>query len=321
MQGVQAGDAEEEQEGREGGVNRGHAARVNAAGHAAAAAALLTADMLSWRHRYQCDHAGRPQSKPLQPNLSPSKRRRRLPSIKVGCTAKLVVFQPIGERRVYIKWDYKHTGHDVASMQSVAESRLPKRVREWISARVAEGRDWKAVRNLLRLGEDELQRLERSEGALRSVPEALRIRRMDVYNELRRQLLGTARKANTRIDSLHKWAEEVIRENGVAELKFDIPCADGEDTWAAFFMTSWQIDMLRMHGQDSVHHHWSRNSGRIHVHQRRGRSTHQLLAQSPPPALARAISASAYHDRLLRHRGLCNQERLSTSCHPFHSLL
>ncbi|CAD6936245.1 unnamed protein product [Tilletia caries] len=75
---------------------------------------------------------------------------------------------------------------------------------------------------------------------------------MDVYNELRRQLLGTARKANTRIDSLHKWAEEVIRENGVAELKFDIPCADGEDTWAAFFMTSWQIDMLRMHGQDSV---------------------------------------------------------------------
>ncbi|KAE8251485.1 hypothetical protein A4X13_0g3973 [Tilletia indica] len=241
--------------GAEAGLEAGNddgQARPNAAGRAAAAAALLTADMLLWRHRYQCDHAGQPQSKPLQDNLSPSKRRRRLPSIKVGCKATVVACQPIGERRIYIKWKHQHIGHDVASMQSVAESRLPKRVRDWIVARVAEGRDWKAIRNLLRLGEEDLQRLERSAGVLQAVPEALRIRPMDVYNELRRQLLSVARKADNRMDSLQKWSEDVNQEGGIAALNLNIPCADSEHTWAAYFMTSWQLDMLLAHGQQSV---------------------------------------------------------------------
>ncbi|CAD6907644.1 unnamed protein product [Tilletia controversa] len=244
--GREAGDDDEQD------ANFAQNGRPNAAGRAAAAAALLTANMLLWRQRYQCDHAGRPQSKPMQENLSPAKRRRRLPSIKVGCKATFVACQPIGERRIYIKWRHQHTGHDVSSMQSVAESRLPKRVRQWLAARVAEGRDWKAIRNLLRLSEEDLQRLERSAGVLQAVPEALRIRHMDVYNELRKQLLSVARKAGNRQDSLQKWSEDVDQEGGLAALKLDIPCADSERTWAAYFMTSWQVDMLLAHGQQSI---------------------------------------------------------------------
>ncbi|KAL9935360.1 hypothetical protein V8E36_005708 [Tilletia maclaganii] len=193
----------------------GHAAGtdqdLNAAGRAAAAADLLTADMLQWRHRYACDHAGKPQCKPLQPDISPRKRRRRDKSIKVGCLAKFVAFQAIRSSCVYIKWTFTHTGHDTSTLQSVAESRLPRR-------------DWKAIRNLLR-------RL----GPLQAVPEAIRIRRMD--------LLQVARKADDR---------EVIQQGGISALNLSIPAAEGERTWAAHFATSWQTDMLLAHGQHSV---------------------------------------------------------------------
>ncbi|CAD6931001.1 unnamed protein product [Tilletia controversa] len=176
----------------------------NAAGRAAQRAEKLTAERLIWRHRYECDHAGRPQNKPARTDVSPSKKRRRNPSIKVGCSAKFVACRPIGEDRIYIKFSHRHTGHDVSSIKSMAESRLPKRVRDWIRSRVYEGRDWKAIRNLLRLEEHDLNKLELHTGHPDAIPEALRIRRMDVYNEIRRQLLGVARKANDRLSSIKK---------------------------------------------------------------------------------------------------------------------
>ncbi|KAL9937971.1 hypothetical protein V8E36_003516 [Tilletia maclaganii] len=280
---------------------------LNAAGQAAAAAVLLTANLLIWRHRYICDHAGRPQNKPKNGNLSPDKRRKRLPSIKVGCKAQFNASRPIVEDRVYVKWIFEHTGHDIASLRSVAESRLPHRIRDWLRVRVEEGRDWRAIRNLLRLEDDQLQQLEDMDGPLDKIPEALRIKQMDVYDEIRRQVLRAARKGDTREFSLQNWAEEVRAEGGVADVKLDIPCAESENTWAAYFLSAWQIEMLLAHGNDTIicldaTHNTSRHSSGIHADEWRARSAH-------------------HHDRLLHNRAQCDTDGVSRSKHNSRLLL
>ncbi|KAE8255200.1 hypothetical protein A4X03_0g5597, partial [Tilletia caries] len=108
------------------------------------------------------------------------------------------------------------------------------------------------MRNLLRLESDQLHQLERSSGVLESVPESFRIRHMDIYNEVRQQLLRAARKAPDRLSSLQKWVDEVQGNGGIAAINQDIPCAEDEQTWAAYFLSSWQVDMLLAHGQNSV---------------------------------------------------------------------
>ncbi|KAE8180866.1 hypothetical protein CF335_g9120, partial [Tilletia laevis] len=208
--------------------------------------------LLIWRHRHDCDHGGKPEPSKRNTDLSPSKKRKRLPSIKVNCRARFVSWQRLGDDRIFVKWSHAHSGHTVTSIASMAESRLPARVRHWIRDRVSEGRDWKAIRNLLRLDEGDLERLEKGVDGLEMLPEALRVKRMDVYNELRKQLLKVARKATDRKESLQKWAVEIEEEGGMAAVKTDIPCAVGEATWAACFMTSWQKQMLLMHGHDSI---------------------------------------------------------------------
>ena len=70
-----------------------------------------------WKLRYECDHAGQPRDR-RNPDLTPSKRRKTKPSMKVGCTAKIEVFQLMGDNRVMVQHYWRHTGHGTISLLS-----------------------------------------------------------------------------------------------------------------------------------------------------------------------------------------------------------
>lgn len=63
-----------------------------------------------WKFHYECDHAGKPHER-RDPNLSPSKRRKTSNSIKVGCQAKINIFQLVGSDKVIVEHFWKHNGH------------------------------------------------------------------------------------------------------------------------------------------------------------------------------------------------------------------
>lgn len=113
-----------------------------------------------WSEKFVCDHSGKYRDR-KKANLSPSKRRphRKRESLKVGCRAQILLQKRIGVDQVEITYNFEHTGHVVGSLKDFRESRMSERVREWIADRVGDGMDWRAIKDLLRLDEEILNRV------------------------------------------------------------------------------------------------------------------------------------------------------------------
>lgn len=110
---------------------------------------------------WHCDHASKKRVKKQKEDEPPTKKQKRnvtKDSKKIGCKAK---FKKInfadGKIEVYYEW--KHTGHDPTDNIEVANSKLPAYLKLWIEKKVAEGFDWKGIKNLIRLDPSCLERV------------------------------------------------------------------------------------------------------------------------------------------------------------------
>jgi len=189
--------------------------------------------------------------------VPPKKRRKPAPSIRVGCLAGLSVKKLKGKDSITVVWHWKHKGHDPLDISSIQESRLLASVKEWIKDRVAEGRDWISIHDLLRVDPDTLDQLGTNST---KIPAALAVSRMDIYNVLRRSLIKNSQLRSGCIASLEAWAKQIILEGGwanVATEVFDYK-TNGNSGWYMSFATRWQRDALARYGQrivcmDSTH--------------------------------------------------------------------
>ncbi|KAF9919840.1 hypothetical protein FBU30_010472 [Linnemannia zychae] len=104
-----------------------------------------------WTREFQCDHAGQYRDR-KNPNIDPSKKRKRNGSIKCNCPAFIKMRKQFHEEEVSIEYSWKHEGHIPNVMEDIKAQRLPQDLKAWIKERVHEGLDWKTVKNLMNSG-------------------------------------------------------------------------------------------------------------------------------------------------------------------------
>ncbi|KAJ7676949.1 hypothetical protein DFH06DRAFT_1080029 [Mycena polygramma] len=126
-----------------------------------------------------------------------------------------------------------HDGHEPGTIQDMAGSMLPIRVKEWIENRVDEGLDWKAIKPLLCLDALILDQLDA--GTFTDLPESLRIAQTDVYNAIRRRLRKLAHLDPDGTRSLSLWKEK-LSSLGYSVL-YEPNLATGKGSPAAFMIT------------------------------------------------------------------------------------
>ncbi|KAG0374592.1 hypothetical protein BGX24_010200 [Mortierella sp. AD032] len=104
-----------------------------------------------WTREFQCDHAGQYRDR-KNPNIDPSKKRKRNGSIKCNCPAFIKMRKQFHEDEVLIEYSWKHEGHIPDVMEDIRAQRLPQDLKTWIKDRVNEGLDWKTVKNMMNTG-------------------------------------------------------------------------------------------------------------------------------------------------------------------------
>ena len=146
----------------------------------------------SWRKHFVCDHAGKPRDR-RDPNLEPTKRRSRRQSIKIGCPASFTATQEEGTDTVTLVCRFQHQGHTVNTREYWAKSRIPDNVREWISDRVAEGREQKEIVHMIHEHQKAASAMPASSPGF--IPPGVTISRMDVYNIVKRFRASQAKQS------------------------------------------------------------------------------------------------------------------------------
>ncbi|KAF9142818.1 hypothetical protein BG015_000656 [Linnemannia schmuckeri] len=111
-----------------------------------------------WTREFQCDHAGQYRDR-KNPNIDPSKKRKRNGSIKCNCPAFIKMRKQFHENEVLIEYSWRHEGHVPDVMEDIKAQRLPQDLKAWIKERVGEGLDWKTVKNLMNSGSPMLDEL------------------------------------------------------------------------------------------------------------------------------------------------------------------
>ncbi|KAF9109772.1 hypothetical protein BGX27_007218 [Mortierella sp. AM989] len=101
-----------------------------------------------WIREYQCDHAGQYRDR-KNPNIDPSKKRKRSGSIKCNCPAFIKMRKQFQEDDVVIEYFWRHEGHIPDVMEDIKAQRLPQDLKAWIKRRVSEGHDWKTVKHMM----------------------------------------------------------------------------------------------------------------------------------------------------------------------------
>lgn len=116
--------------------------------------------VFQWTEKWVCDHGGKFRDRTNQ-TLLPTKRRpnRSHASIKVECGAWIWVRKRVGTEELEIEYKWKHDNHSVGSLKDMRESRMAERVKQWVDTRVREGLDWKAIKDLLRVDQEMLERV------------------------------------------------------------------------------------------------------------------------------------------------------------------
>jgi hypothetical protein len=118
-----------------------------------------------WWASYDCDR-GRHYIPQKNPSISPSKRRKSEPTMKVGCPAcfsascKWSKHGPNEPNEVEVNFFSTHEGHNPGTVEEdISISRMSQRTWDWVKERVAQGLNWQAIKLLLRLDADVLRRV------------------------------------------------------------------------------------------------------------------------------------------------------------------
>lgn len=83
------------------------------------------------------------------------KRTSSKKSIKINCKAKCkATFRTNGT--VFIEYNWKHTGHDPVDIEDISKSRIDNEIRAWVEQHVDHHLDWKGIKALLRLSDEEM---------------------------------------------------------------------------------------------------------------------------------------------------------------------
>ncbi|KAI1321590.1 hypothetical protein EDD11_003070 [Mortierella claussenii] len=101
-----------------------------------------------WTREYHCDHAGHYRDR-KNPNIDPSKKRKRAGSIKCNCPAFIKMRKSFSDDDVVIEYYWRHEGHVPDVMEDIKAQRLPQDLKFWIRQRVDEGLDWRTVKGMM----------------------------------------------------------------------------------------------------------------------------------------------------------------------------
>lgn len=105
-----------------------------------------------------------------------------------------------------------HLAHDPTSLKDRRNTRIPPLLREWLSAKMAEGHNQASLRRLLRLSEAELDTVEDKPEA---APDASFLSRDDFNNLFRRILSKEGMLDNDLKKSLDLWKERIEKREEV----------------------------------------------------------------------------------------------------------
>lgn len=114
---------------------------------------------------FVCTHSGKPKTTKAQDTTAlvvrseaalAKKRRVNKASIKCGCTARLVK-KILFNKKVEVTYTWKHINHDPSKISEALNERLDPEVILWVVKHVEDHHmDWKSIKNVLRLKEDNL---------------------------------------------------------------------------------------------------------------------------------------------------------------------
>lgn len=104
-----------------------------------------------WTREFQCDHAGHYRDR-KDPNIDPSKKRKRNGSIKCNCPAFIKMRKQFQDDSVVIEYFWRHEGHTPDVMEDIKAHRLPQDLKAWIKRRAMEGHDWKSMKAMMTSG-------------------------------------------------------------------------------------------------------------------------------------------------------------------------
>jgi hypothetical protein len=183
-----------------------------------------------------------------------AKRQRRTdPSMKCGCLAKYRISQQEGKSFV-VSFDFNHTGHDVYSIKSFQESRIPAQASAQLNEAISMGLNWTAMKSVLRFDKGAVDDVSESTSKFASLPVdiqllkctrsslplAIRIERKDFYNRYRKRFLDAFQKAPDGFESLEMWAKELIKESWNVLLLKTAPSCGLTDCLVFGMISPWQ---------------------------------------------------------------------------------
>ena len=88
----------------------------------------------------------------------PAAKRIRKASIKVNCTAKYYM----SDNSLKVNYTWKHINHNPHEIKDIIKSRLPADVKKWINEHVEQHMDWKLIKSLLRMDDENLDQVTTS---------------------------------------------------------------------------------------------------------------------------------------------------------------
>lgn len=105
---------------------------------------------------YVCDHAGNRKAA-SDGNREDDQTRQRKPR-RIGCPAKIKkVTMNDGSVSATYHWQYPDC--QLFDVKEIASSQLPPESKEWIEKHVNDFIDWKAIKSLLRMNEDNINEI------------------------------------------------------------------------------------------------------------------------------------------------------------------
>lgn len=98
---------------------------------------------------FNCPCYGPPK---VNENVDPitGQKRETKPSYKIFCHARFVIKERIKPKLFEVTWHWKHKGYNPYSLEDMVNMRMSKALEQWLSDRVLEGMNWKAIKKLLR---------------------------------------------------------------------------------------------------------------------------------------------------------------------------
>ncbi|KIJ25140.1 hypothetical protein M422DRAFT_273916 [Sphaerobolus stellatus SS14] len=205
-----------------------------------------------WKRLYECDHAGSPRDR-RDENLSPKKRRKTGPSIKVRCNAKIEVYQLVGSNVVTVDHYWQHNNHDPATLVNMKMSRNPDAVRHWLDARVHEGFDSKVIKAMIRMTSEELAEITKE---VDSLPYSIKISAQDIYNATKRKAMATTYLSPDPDESIRLWMD-ALRKKGWTVAYEPTPGEESRQGFTIQLCSKWQKSLIPHYGEtvclDSTH--------------------------------------------------------------------